>query len=176
MSTPSTTAPKKSKLTLWIIVAMILGVLVGYLVFNNTTETFRKGFSGNIKLLSTVFIRLVQMIIAPLVFTTLVVGISKLGDLKTVGRVGGKAMIWFITASLISLLIGLVLVNYFKPGQYIQLGLQDSEGLKDLMTKQTSFSLQNFVEHVIPKSFIEAMATNEILQLVIFSIFFGVAS
>ncbi|HNE92908.1 MAG TPA: cation:dicarboxylase symporter family transporter, partial [Chitinophagaceae bacterium] len=115
-------------------------------------------------------------IIAPLVFTTLVVGISKLGDLKTVGRVGGKAMIWFITASLISLLIGLVLVNYFKPGQYIQLGLQDSEGLKDLMTKQTSFSLQNFVEHVIPKSFIEAMATNEILQLVIFSIFFGVAS
>ena len=176
MSTPSTTAPKKSKLTLWIIVAMILGVLVGYLVFNNTTETFRKGFSGNIKLLSTVLIRLVQMIIAPLVFTTLVVGISKLGDLKTVGRVGGKAMIWFITASLISLLIGLVLVNYFKPGQYIQLGLQDSEGLKDLMTKQTSFSLQNFVEHVIPKSFIEAMATNEILQLVIFSIFFGVAS
>jgi Na+/H+-dicarboxylate symporter len=104
------------------------------------------------------------------------VGIAKLGDLKTVGRVGGKAILWFVTASLASLLIGMVLVNYFKPGQYINLSQQDTEGLKDLMTKQTSFSLQNFVEHVIPRSFIEAMATNEILQLVIFSIFFGVAA
>jgi Na+/H+-dicarboxylate symporter len=176
MSINDLPAPKKSKLTLWIIIAMIVGVLVGYLVFTNASETFRKGFSTNIKLLSTIFIRLVQMIIAPLVFTTLVVGIAKLGDLKTVGRVGGKAMLWFITASLVSLLLGLILVNYFKPGQYIQLGVQDTEGLKDLMTKQTAFSLQNFVEHVIPKSFIEAMATNEILQLVVFSIFFGVAA
>lgn len=176
MSINDLPAPKKSKLTLWIIIAMIVGVLVGYLVFTNASETFRKGFSTNIKLLSTIFIRLVQMIIAPLVFTTLVVGIAKLGDLKTVGRVGGKAMLWFITASMVSLLLGLILVNYFKPGQYIQLGVQDTEGLKDLMTKQTAFSLQNFVEHVIPKSFIEAMATNEILQLVVFSIFFGVAA
>src|SRR4029077_20376765 len=101
-------------------------------------------FSNNIKLLSTIFIRLVQMIISPLVFTTLVVGIAKLGDLKTVGRVGGKAILWFVTASLASLLIGMVLVNYFKPGQYISLSQQDTEGLKDLITKQTSFSLQNF--------------------------------
>jgi Na+/H+-dicarboxylate symporter len=116
------------------------------------------------------------MIIAPLVFTTLVVGIAKLGDLKTVGRVGGKAILWFVTASLISLLIGMVLVNYFKPGTYIDLSQRDVAGLSDLMGKQKSFSLQNFVEHVIPKSFIEAMATNEILQLVVFSIFFGVAA
>jgi len=126
--------------------------------------------------LSSIFIRLVQMIIAPLVFTTLVVGIAKLGDLKTVGRVGGKAILWFVTASLISLLIGLVLVNYFRPGQYIDLNQQDVAGLKDLVGKQQSFSLQNFVEHVIPKSFIEAMANNEILQLVVFSVFFGVAA
>jgi Na+/H+-dicarboxylate symporter len=167
---------KGNRLTLFIILSMILGVVVGYLVHTNATPQFRTDFSKNIKLLSTIFIRLVQMIIAPLVFTTLVVGIAKLGDLKTVGRVGGKAILWFITASLASLLIGMVLVNYFKPGQYIQMSLKDVEGLGDLMNKQKGFSLQNFVEHVIPKSFIEAMATNEILQLVVFSIFFGVAA
>jgi Na+/H+-dicarboxylate symporter len=155
---------------------MILGILVGYFVFTSTAPDFQKSFSNNIKILSTIFIRLVQMIIAPLVFTTLVVGIAKLGDLKTVGRVGGKAILWFITASLASLLIGLALVNYFKPGQYIDLSQKDVEGLTDLVTKQKSFSLQNFVEHVIPKSFVEAMANNEILQLVVFSIFFGVAA
>ena len=167
---------KKNKLTLWILVAMVLGIGVGYIVHTQSSPIVIKSFSANIKLLSSIFIRLVQMIIAPLVFTTLVVGIAKLGDLKTVGRVGGKAILWFVTASLVSLLIGLLLVNFFKPGQYISLSQQDTEGLKDLMTKQTAFSLQNFVEHVIPKSFIEAMATNEILQLVVFSIFFGVAA
>jgi len=155
---------------------MVLGIGVGYVVHEQSSTETIKSFSTNIKLLSTIFIRLVQMIIAPLVFTTLVVGIAKLGDLKTVGRVGGKAILWFITASLVSLLIGMVLVNYFEPGKYINLSLQDTEGLKDISSKTTSFSLQNFVEHVIPKSFIEAMATNEILQLVIFSIFFGVAA
>lgn len=138
--------------------------------------TALKDFSDIIKLLSTIFIRLVQMIIAPLVFCTLVVGIAKLGDLKTVGRVGGKAILWFVTASLTSLLLGMVLVNYFKPGQYIQLSHGDAAGLADLAGKQKGFSLQNFIEHVIPKSFIDAMANNEILQLVVFSIFFGVAA
>jgi Na+/H+-dicarboxylate symporter len=167
---------KGNRLTIYIIASMILGILVGYFVYTTTGYDFQKSFSTNVKLLSTVFIRLVQMIIAPLVFTTLVVGIAKLGDIKTVGRVGGKAILWFITASLASLLIGLMLVNYFKPGQYIDLSHKDVEGLGDLMTKQKGFSLQNFVEHVIPKSFIEAMANNEILQLVVFSIFFGVAA
>lgn len=167
---------KGNRLTLFIIVAMILGVLVGYLINQNASAGTIAKFSTNIKLLSTIFIRLVQMIIAPLVFTTLVVGIAKLGDLKTVGRVGGKALLWFITASLISLLLGMVLVNYFQPGTKIDLAHKDVEGLSDLMTKQKGFSLQNFIEHVIPKSFLEAMATNEILQIVVFSIFFGVAA
>lgn len=167
---------KGNRLTLYIIVSMVLGVLVGYLIHTSTSPDFQSKFSTNIKLLSTIFIRLVQMIIAPLVFTTLVVGIAKLGDLKTVGRVGGKAILWFVSASLASLLIGLVLVNFFQPGKYIDLSQKDVASLTDLAGKQKSFSLQNFVEHVIPKSFVEAMATNEILQLVVFSIFFGVAA
>lgn len=167
---------KGNRLTFFILLAMVLGVAAGYIVHVQSSEETIKSFSDNIKLLSTIFIRLVQMIIAPLVFTTLVVGIAKLGDLKTVGRVGGKAILWFITASLASLLIGMVLVNYFEPGQYINTSVQDAEGLQDLANKQRSFSLQNFVEHIIPKSFVEAMATNEILQIVVFSIFFGVAA
>ena len=135
-----------------------------------------QNFADNIKLLTIMFLRLVQMIIAPLVFTTLVVGIAKLGDLKSVGRVGGKAMLWFVSASLVSLLLGLVLVNFFHPGTAIDLSNADTAGAKELVSKTQEFSLQKFVEHVFPKSFIEAMATNEILQLVVFSIFFGVAA
>lgn len=134
-----------------------------------------KSFSDNIKLLTTIFLRLVQMIIAPLVFCTLVVGIAKLGDLKTVGRVGGKALLWFISASLVSLLLGMLIVNLAQPGHAVDLSNADTAGAKDLIGKTQEFSLAKFVEHVFPKSVLEAMANNEILQIVIFSIFFGVA-
>jgi Na+/H+-dicarboxylate symporter len=167
---------KANRLTFFILLSMVLGIGIGYWVHSAASSEFISSFSKNIKLLSTIFIRLVQMIIAPLVFTTLVVGIAKLGDLKTVGRVGGKAILWFVTASLISLLVGMMLVNYFQPGHNINLSQADTEGLRDLMSKQQSFSLEKFIEHIIPRSFIEAMATNEILQLVVFSIFFGVAA
>ncbi len=167
---------KSNKLTLYILVAMILGAILGYIINKNYDAVYIEKFSNNIKLLTTIFLRLVQMIIAPLVFTTLVVGIAKLGDLKTVGRVGGKAMLWFITASLVSLLIGLVLVNIFKPGLGIDLSNADMSGAKDVMGKTQTFSMINFIEHVFPKSMFEAMANNEILQIVIFSIFFGVAA
>jgi Na+/H+-dicarboxylate symporter len=167
---------KSNKLTLYILVAMLLGAILGYIINKNYDAVYIEKFSKNIKLLTTIFLRLVQMIIAPLVFTTLVVGIAKLGDLKTVGRVGGKAMLWFVTASLVSLLIGLVLVNIFKPGLGIDLSNADMSGAKDVMGKTQTFSMLNFVEHVFPKSMFEAMANNEILQIVIFSIFFGVAA
>lgn len=166
---------KKNRLTLYILIAMVLGFVVGLIVYETATPDFIQGFSKNINLLGKVFIRLVQMIIAPLVFSTLVVGIAKLGDMKTVGRVGGKALLWFISASLVSLLIGLVLVNVLQPGQHIDLSHADNAGVKDLMTKNQEFSVEKFVEHIVPRSFVEAMATNEILQLVVFSIFFGVA-
>ena len=104
------------RLTIYIIVAMFLGIGVGYVIHLQSSPETIKSFSTNIKILTTIFLRLVQMVIAPLVFTTLVVGIAKLGDLKAVGRVGGKAMLWFISASLSSLLLGMLLVNFFKPG------------------------------------------------------------
>ncbi len=155
---------------------MVLGVIAGYIVHQTATPNVLQLFAQNIKLLGTIFIRLVKTIIAPLVFSTLVVGIAKLGNLKTVGRVGGKAMLWFISASITSLLLGMLLVNYFKPGSYIDLAQADNAGLRDLMGKTTEFSLQKFVEHVVPSSAIDSMATNEILQIVVFSIFFGIAT
>jgi Na+/H+-dicarboxylate symporter len=139
---------KGNRLTLYILVAMVLGVLTGYVIHENSSPETIKTFSTNVKILATIFLRLVQMIIAPLVFTTLVVGIAKLGDLKAVGRVGGKAMLWFITASLVSLMLGLVLVNFFHPGTAIDLSMADTAGAQDLMGKTQEFSIQKFVEHV----------------------------
>jgi Na+/H+-dicarboxylate symporter len=167
---------KKNRLTLYIIIAMVLGIITGYIIHRQSSPQSIQSFANNIRLLTTVFLRLVQMIIAPLVFSTLVVGIAKLGDLKSVGRVGGKALLWFVTASLASLLLGMMLVNFFKPGEGIDLSNADATGAQDLIGKTQEFSLQKFVEHVVPKSVFESMANNEILQLVIFSIFFGVAT
>lgn len=164
----------KNRLTYSIIGAMVLGIVIGVFINKSGDPGLIESYSKNIKLLATIFIRLVQMIIAPLVFSTLVVGIAKLGDLGAVGRVGGKAMIWFFTASLISLFIGLVMVNYFEPGVGMNLSIADVSGVEDVTGKTKSFSLQNFIEHIVPKSVFEAMATNEILQLVVFSIFFGI--
>jgi len=172
----STSMAKKNRLTVFIVGAMILGVIVGYIVHQNSSADSVKKFADNIKLLTTIFLRLVQMIIAPLVFCTLVVGIAKLGDLKTVGRVGGKALLWFVSASLVSLLLGMFLVNLFQPGHAIDLSNADTAGAKDLVGKTQEFSLAKFVEHVFPKSVFEAMANNEILQIVVFSIFFGVGA
>lgn len=165
-----------SNLTFQIVIAMFLGAILGILIHKNYVAEDAKSFSDKIKMLATVFIRLVQMIIAPLVFTTLVVGIAKLGDVKSVGRIGGKALGWFFSASFVSLLIGLFWVNTLKPGVGLQLGSIDKTAASELTQKVDGFSAQNFVEHIIPKSIVEAMANNEILQIVIFSIFFGLAA
>ena len=167
---------KGNRLTVYILAAMVAGGIIGYIIHVNSSPGFIKSFSTNIKLLTTIFLRLVQMIIAPLVFSTLVVGIAKLGDLKTVGRVGGKALLWFITASLLSLLIGMMWVNFFHPGTGFTVEGIDTNAAADVIGKTKSFSLEEFVKHVFPKSVFEAMATNEILQIVVFSIFFGIAA
>ena len=165
---------KNNKLFIAIIIALVLGVIFGSIIHYSLPE-YIAGFAQNIKLLGTIFIRLVQMIIAPLVFCTLVVGIAKMGDMKMVGRVGAKAMGWFITASLVSLGIGLILVNWFKPGANANFNLDNTSSANDLLTKTNALSLQSFVEHLIPKSIFEAFAHNEILQIVVFAVFFGIA-
>ena len=173
---PATKKTILSNLTTQIVIAMLLGASLGVVIHNNYEPESAQNFSDKIKMLATVFIRLVQMIIAPLVFSTLVVGIAKLGDITAVGRIGGKAMAWFFSASFISLLIGMFWVNVLQPGVGIQLGNVDLTKAADVIDKTQGFSAQNFVEHIIPKSIFEAMATNEILQIVIFSIFFGLAA
>lgn len=125
-------------------------------------------------ILADVFLRLIKMIVAPLVFTTLVVGVAKLGDIKAVGRIGAKTMLWFLSASLLSLLLGMVLVNLFEPGVKMQLSLPDS-GVHTGIDK-AALTVKDFFYHVFPASVVEAMAKNEILQIVVFSLFFGVAA
>jgi Na+/H+-dicarboxylate symporter len=179
MSQQHPTERRKSffrNLTTQIILAMILGAILGVSIFQSGDVAFAKSFSGNIKILATIFIRLVQMLIAPLVFTTLVVGIAKLGDIKSVGRIGGKALAWFFTASFISLCIGMFWVNILEPGVGLNLSDVDVKSASEVTEKTGTFSAQNFIEHIFPKSIFEAMAGNEILQIVVFSIFFGLAA
>lgn len=165
-----------SGLTGQILIAMVLGAILGIIIHNSISPEAAQNFSSKIKILATIFIRLVQMIISPLVFTTLVVGIAKLGDIKAVGRIGGKAMGWFFTASFISLLIGMFFVNILEPGVGLNLSNVDLEAVSEVTAKTKNISFENFIEHIVPKSIFEAMATNEILQIVIFSIFFGLAA
>jgi Na+/H+-dicarboxylate symporter len=124
--------------------------------------------------LADVFLRLIKMIVAPLVFTTLVVGVARLGDIKSVGRIGGKTLLWFVGASLTSLLLGMILVNIFEPGIAMHLPVPDAGESSGVGA--SGLSLKEFLYHVFPSSVVEAMAKNEILQIVVFSIFFGVAT
>ncbi|WP_367752613.1 dicarboxylate/amino acid:cation symporter [Flavobacterium sp. WC2430] len=165
-----------SNLTTQILIAMILGIALGIVIHNTISEEGALEFSDKIKILATVFIRLVQMIISPLVFTTLVVGIAKLGNVSAVGRIGGKALAWFFTASFISLLLGMFFVNTLKPGEGLNLSNIDLGSASEVAENSKSISFDNFIAHIVPKSIFEAMATNEILQIVVFSIFFGLAA
>jgi len=212
---------KKSRLTLYIIIALVTGIILGF-ILNKTyvvgeneklaaIETELKTidheihtqtdsavvYSLSIKkkealkqrnellkardakvepfsLLADIFLRLIKMIVAPLVFSTLVVGVAKLGDLKAVGRIGGKTLLWFVGASLMSLLLGMVMVNLFQPGIAMHLPLPDAG--EDIGLGTNGLTLKNFLYHVFPASVIDAMAKNEILQIVVFSLFFGVAT
>ena len=137
-------------------------------------EVLREKKLEPLTLLSDIFLRLIKMIVAPLVFTTLVVGVAKVGDINAVGRIGGKTMLWFLSASLLSLILGMIMVNIFKPGEAMNLPLPPSN--IDTGIHKVALSLKDFISHIFPKSMVEAMATNEILQIVVFSLFFGVAT
>ncbi|WP_367847919.1 dicarboxylate/amino acid:cation symporter [Rhodoferax sp. WC2427] len=165
---------KKMPAAVTILLAMVLGILVGYMVFTSFPDKKAASeIAGYISIMSDIFLRLIKMLIAPLVFSTLVVGIAHMGDAASVGRVFGKALGWFVTASLVSLVLGLVMANLLKPGENLGLPLPDIGASAGLATSK--FTLKDFVSHLVPKSFAEAMANNEILQIVVFSMFFGVA-
>src|SRR5947208_2926366 len=165
---------KRMPMAVYILIAMVLGIIVGYMIFTSYPDKkAATQIAGYVSILSDVFLRLIKMIIAPLVFSTLVVGIAHMGDAASVGRVFGKALAWFVTASLVSLLLGMLLANLLQPGHNLGLPLPDIGASANLATAK--FTLKDFVSHLVPKSFAEAMANNEILQIVVFSMFFGVA-
>jgi Na+/H+-dicarboxylate symporter len=172
---------KSNKLTLWIFIALISGGVTGGLLnaaypagTDGAANQSLTGILDNLTILTDVFLRLIKMIIAPLVFSTLVVGVAKLGDIRAVGRIGGKTMLWFFTASFVSLLLGCLLVNIFQPGTMMQLELPPADAATGI--DKASMTLKGVITHIFPKSVIEAMAGNEILQIVVFSLFFGVAT
>ena len=165
---------KRIPAAVWILIAMVIGILIGYMIFTQLPD--KKSaveIAGYISLVSDVFLRLIKMVIGPLVFSTLVVGIAHMGDASTVGRVFAKALCWFVAASLVSLMLGLLMANVLHPGENLGLPLPDIGASANLATSK--FTLKDFVGHMVPKSFAEAMANNEILQIVVFSMFFGVA-
>ncbi len=200
---------KKNKLISFILIAMILGLVVGFginkYITNNkfvydksklesisnpvikkeaekSIKTYeeklfkaqKKEVASYFSILSDIFLHLIKMIIAPLVLAVLVIGVAKVGDFKSVGRIGLKTLLYFTSATIIALALGLVIVNIFEPGKVMHLDLPDNKietGIQN--NSQTS---KNFIDHVIPESLIRSMAANDILPIVVFALFFGVAA
>jgi Na+/H+-dicarboxylate symporter len=166
---------KKPGLTGWIVIAMTAGIITGLLIHHSAGIYWSEHFTEYMSIITDIFLRLIKMIIAPLVFSSLVTGIAKMGDTKAVGRIGAKTLAWFLGASLISLLLGLVIMNIVNLGNNLNLPVPDlSEAGK--LENGSSLSFKTFITHVFPRSFIESMANNEILQIVVFAIFFGIAT
>ena len=172
MAEPATASRRGNRLTTSIVVALFLGIAAGW-VSHEFFAPSSAGFADSISLLPTAFLRLVKMIIAPLVFATLVVGIAKMGDIRMVGRIGTKTLGWFLFASLVSLTLGLVLVDLLEPGKAMHLAIPAGDASTGF--KAGALSLEEFISHTIPTSIVDAMSRNEILQIVVFSVFFGVA-
>ncbi len=162
-----------NKQTTLIIAAMVLGILVGYAVHLLVSPAAAKEIAGYFAMVTDIFLRLIKMIIAPLIFATLVAGMAGMGDARAVGRIGGKAVGWFLMASLASLAIGLVFANLLQPGADMNVPLPDAGASAGLKT--SALNLKDFITHVFPRNIVEAMANNEILQILVFSVFFGLA-
>jgi Na+/H+-dicarboxylate symporter len=157
-----------------ILFAMLLGVLAGTAAHHMAPDAAAaKAIADHLSILTDIFLRMIKMIIGPLVFATLVSGIASMGDGKAVGRIGVKAMAWFLAASVTSLLLGLLMANVLTPGHGMALPLPPADATSSLKTG--ALNLRDFIAHMFPKSFVEAMAHNEILQIVVFSLFFGFA-
>jgi Na+/H+-dicarboxylate symporter len=160
--------------TTLVVAAMVLGVVAGWAIHEWSSPAQAKAIAEHLSIVTDVFLRLIKMIIAPLVFSTLVAGIAHMEDAGAVGRVGVKALGWFIGASIVSLTIGLVMVHLLQPGAGLHLAIPDG-AQAGATVDATKFTLKGFVTHVVPASIVEAMANNEILQIVVFSVFVGTA-
>ena len=160
--------------TAFIVGAMVLGILVGWAINQMLPAADAKVVADNLSIITDVFLRLIKMIIAPLVFSTLVAGIAHMGDASEVGRVGVKTIGWFIMASIVSLLLGLFMVHLIQPGSGLHMVAPDPAAAAKTVD-MTKFTLKEFITHVFPASIVDAMAKNEILQIVVFSVFVGTA-
>ena len=167
------------RLTRYILIALVLGIIAGWAInaaIDDGTPASAerlKSIAEYLSIVTALFLRLIKMIIAPLVFSTLVAGIAHMGDVAALGRVGVRSIAWFILASLVSLTLGLILVTLLHPGVGLNLPLPPATAASGVET--AAFNLKDFISHLVPQSIFEAMSTNEILPIVIFSMFFGVA-
>lgn len=164
----------KVSLTARIFIGMLLAILLGHWYNISHTTAELEVFASRISILSDIFLRLIKMIIAPLVFATLVVGVAKVGDFKSVGRIGLKTILYFQFATILALLLGLLLVNFFEPGKIMSLQIPAQSAATGVSAK--GLNAKDFITHVIPKSIVEAMANNDILPIVVFALFFGLAA
>ncbi|MEN3753968.1 dicarboxylate/amino acid:cation symporter [Mangrovibacter yixingensis] len=162
-----------NKLTMYIVLFMIAGILCGAAVHEYASKDSITAWATNITLFTDIFLRLIKMVIAPLVFSTLTVGIMRMGETSTISRVGSKAMVWFISSSVLSILVGLLVVTLEHPGRGLNLTVP--AGSVETGLAVSGMSLKNFIAHSIPTSIADAMSHNEILQIVVFSMFFGIA-
>lgn len=164
----------KLNITTKIVLGFALGVVIGQILHSTTDLETAKSVADKFQLLSRIFLKLIKMIVGPLVFSTLVVGIAKLGDFKAVGRIGIKTLGYFYFATILSLIIGLVVVNVTRPGE-IQEWYKPTAGTATGVEGKKLNSLDDFILHIFPDSAFRALAENEILQIVVFALFFGIA-
>ncbi len=159
------------KFTILLVVAMFAGILAGVLAHQFLDTGQIKTLTDGLGIITTIFLRLIRMIIAPLVLSTLVVGIARMENAAAIGRIGFKSIAWFIFASIVSLSLGLFMVHLFEPG----VGLNLPVGTANSDVSVAPLTLSEFITHLVPRSIVEAMANNEILQIVVFSCFVGTA-
>jgi len=167
----------QKKLLKYIVFAILLGILTGWIChhFFNQGEQLKQ-IASYFNIITDIFLRLIKMIIAPLVFATIISGIVSMGKSASLGSITFKSMTWFITASFVSLAIGMGLANFLQPGAGLHLALPTAQQVSNAaLPATTGFTLQSFMTHVFPRSIAEAMANNDILQVLVFSIFFGSA-
>jgi Na+/H+-dicarboxylate symporter len=171
-------AVKQRWFTFFLLAATLLGIAVGWVCNRHLTSQQAADVAANLSIITDAFLRLIKMIIAPLVFASLVTAIARMGGAAEIGRVGIKALAWFLAASCVSLTIGLLMAHWLQPGAALHALAQHSIASPDAASTvdAAKFTVADFVIHLIPRSFAEAMAGNEILQIVVFSIFMGAAA